>query len=236
MAGKDYYDEAFAQIAQRAGSIHSLLDEFFSFLHRRTDFYVQYDINKVERPSMGFPQGKAEDILLKAYRKYPSVPYETTQQGPNKVAAETSSPDIAKNKQSAPSSNSSVQAAASKPPPKEVQPTLQYNESGKQIPIGNGGIGDNYYWTQSLTELTIYVNLPSGVRSKNVQVEIKPRQLRVALAGQVLLEGGLEDPVQTSESMWTLSDGQLLVVSLEKCRETWWKSAIVGHAEIDTTK
>ena len=52
--------------------------------------------------------------------------------------------------------------------------------------------------------------------------------------------GEFEDAIRRSESMWTLcSDGiggPQLVLSLEKTRKTWWKSAVIGHPEIDTTK
>lgn len=184
MAGKDYYDEAFAQIAQKSGSIHNLLDEFFSFLHRRTDFYVEFDA-KVERPSMGFPQGKAEEILLKSFKKYPYVKYNAKQHDASTAPASESSQTPTKKTNPDPS-----QVAK---PAKTVQPTLQYTDTGKQIPIGNGGIGENYYWTQSLTELTIYVTLPLEVRSKDLQVDIKARHLRVALSGKlrVFLSGGV---------------------------------------------
>ena len=38
----DYY---FTQIAQKKGGIDPLLRSFFSFLHRKTDFYVEYGPN-----------------------------------------------------------------------------------------------------------------------------------------------------------------------------------------------
>ncbi|RYY84842.1 hypothetical protein EON63_08475 [archaeon] len=183
MAGKEYYDEAFAQIAQRSGSIHSLLDEFFSFLHRRTDFYVEFDA-KVERPSMGFPQGKAEEILLKSFKNYPYVKYNAKQHGSSAESGE-SSLAATKTSNTKQTIQTDAQIQSDKPHPKTTQPTLQYTDAGKQIPIGNGGIGENYYWTQSLRELTIYVSLHGGVRSKDVQVEIKPRHLRVALSGRL---------------------------------------------------
>jgi hypothetical protein len=53
-------DGIFLAAAQRSGGIQSLLDEFFSFLHRRTDFYV-VDPNP-QRP-MGFDAGVAERMV-----------------------------------------------------------------------------------------------------------------------------------------------------------------------------
>jgi len=37
------YDEVFAQVAGRLGGLDPFLDAFFSFLHRRTDFYIEFD-------------------------------------------------------------------------------------------------------------------------------------------------------------------------------------------------
>ena len=52
-------------------------------------------------------------------------------------------------------------APAPVPAPKEsdVHPLgtgkkMEYNENGKQIPIGNGGVTSDYWWTQSLYETT----------------------------------------------------------------------------------
>lgn len=116
-----------------------------------------------------------------------------------------------------------------------------YTPEGKQIPIGNGGIGENYYWTQTLKDVTIYIDTAAGCRGKDVQCEIKPQALRVAVRGATLLDGALEDVVKVSESMWTISSTtdsalQQIVVTLDKTRDTWWKHVLTGHEEIDTTK
>lgn len=34
-------------------------------------------------------------------------------------------------------------------------PIARFTQEGKQIPRGNGGIGPNYTWTQTLTEATV---------------------------------------------------------------------------------
>lgn len=64
--------------------------------------------------------------------------------------------------------------------------------------------------------------------------------MAVLIEQETVLVGEFEDAVRRSESMWTLSldgvGGPQLVLSLEKTRKTWWKSAVVGHPEIDTTK
>lgn len=46
--------------AQRAGGIEPLLDQFFAFLHSRTDFYV---VDTNPRRPMGFAPGVAEAMV-----------------------------------------------------------------------------------------------------------------------------------------------------------------------------
>jgi hypothetical protein len=95
---------------------------------------------------------------------------------------------------------------------------IQHNpETGKQIPIGNGGYTENYYWTQTINEVTVYVDVPTGTRGKQVDCIMKPRSLSLAVKGQgqgqgsgslSLLAGNLEDVVRLDESMWTVASDE----------------------------
>lgn len=258
---KAFYDEAFGQIAQRAGSIHGLLDEFFGFLHSRTDFYVTYPIpsdpTTGQQYKMGFPEGKAEKILLDAFRKYPYKDYSSTAAAGHAAQAP---PPSAPSKQpqqqrsippsQAPrdGSGASTNVASVPPPPSSssssskiagMQPAL--TEEGKQVPIGNGGIAEKYYWTQTLREVTVYVDVPPGTKSKVIQCALQPSSLRLVVADQVLIDGVLDDTIIASESMWTInhggnSDVPQIVITLEKSRETWWSRVVVGDPQIDTCK
>ena len=90
------FDEVFMGLASQHGGIESLLQTFFSFLHRKTDFYVV-----TETPAnMGFPPGIAEKIvsgytyyciwpwlsrvtdwmLLQVLKVFRSFPYKSLQQ------------------------------------------------------------------------------------------------------------------------------------------------------------
>jgi CS domain len=152
-----------------------------------------------------------------------------------------------------------AEAAVSKPGSKP-EPKLQLTEAGKQVPIGNGGIGPNYWWTQTLTETTVYMDVPPGTHGKDVAWEVTPSRVVLALKaslGEPLLAGELGGPVRASECMWTLEvngirydvhfqssltallccqDGSTLVLTFEKTVHTWWASVVKGHAEIDTQK
>ncbi|CAM9328417.1 unnamed protein product [Heterosigma akashiwo] len=67
------YDDVLLGLAGQCGGIQPLLAAFFSFLHRKTDFYVVHadDDNQAK---MGFRAGAAEKILLQSFRKFPYKP------------------------------------------------------------------------------------------------------------------------------------------------------------------
>ncbi len=226
------FDEMFAHIAQRAGNVNVLLTEFFSFLHRRTDFYVEYPNDNDAKDltyTMGFPTGVAERMVLHAFRQFPMKNYNDHAVRTN--LAPPQHPPIGSENSSQPSSS------GSKGTIKLPISTL----GGKQVPIGNGGIGPNYYWTQNLRETTIYVDVDTAVRGKSVDCVIKPSSLTLSIHGVPFLVGEFEETVRVSESTWTLSKGggseqSQIIITVEKLRETWWKHAFVGHPEIDTTK
>ena len=79
-----------------------------------------------------------------------------------------------------------------------------------------------------------------GVRKGDIECTIEARRVALKIRGAAVLCGQFEDAIRRSESMWTISSGDAagpqVVLSLEKTRKTWWKSAVMGHPEIDTTK
>ena len=258
-------DEMLARIAGKAGGIKPLLDTFFSFLERKTDFYVQFDpSDKSKGPyKMGFPTGNAEKMVVQSFRQYKLKDYDAvvganaSPSTPSKVPVVNSSSNLP---QSATKNSVSVTSTSRAPPstpPKSLSPrpppvtptttkgsaamTPSYTPEGKQIPIGNGGIEERYYWTQTLRDVTVYIDAPLGTRSKDVKCTIKPQSLHVAIHGAVVLDGQLEDVIKAGESLWTISSGSAeaapqIVLTLDKTRQTWWKHVLAGHEEIDTNK
>jgi hypothetical protein len=109
---------------------------------------------------------------------------------------------------------------------------------GKQIPVGNGGVTDRYYWTQTLKELNVHISVAPGTRGKSLDVQLKGSGVSVKdkVSGRTLLEGEWEDTIRSEESMWNLDDDGSLLLTLEKSVPIWWKAVIKGDPEIDTTK
>lgn len=59
------------------------------------------------------------------------------------------------------------------------RPTLHYTAAGKQVPIGNGGVGRGYWWTQSLKDTSIYLELPEQVTGKALKVTLLNSRITV---------------------------------------------------------
>ncbi|TMW56861.1 hypothetical protein Poli38472_006871 [Pythium oligandrum] len=219
------FDELFLTLAQQNGSIEGLLDSFFDFLHRKTDFYVVSHDPGASR--MGFLPGQAQQMVLAAMNKYPLKQIDPTAARP-----------------SAPVAKQAVKAPVSTPPPVKSTPLVALNAEGKQLPVGNGGVTDKYTWTQTLDDVSIHVDLPTGTRSRDIDCQIRAQHVRVALKRPsernddgVLLEGDLPDKIRADESIWSIeSSTSTLQISLEKIKKTWWASALVGDAEIDTSQ
>jgi hypothetical protein len=75
--------------------------------------------------------------------------------------------------------------AESKPKPSAapVKDTVP-DVSEEDRPVGNGGTTDKYVWTQTLAELTVTMQVPANIKSKDMIVEIKPQRLAVGIKGQ----------------------------------------------------
>ena len=58
--GKEAIDAAFMAAAQNSGGIQPLLQNFFRFLHEKTDFYV---VDPRPKRPMGFDSAVAEQLV-----------------------------------------------------------------------------------------------------------------------------------------------------------------------------
>jgi N-terminal conserved domain of Nudc./CS domain len=95
---------------QCGGDLRQLMFAFFSFLNRRTDFYLvpNSDDLKDGKATMGFKEGDAEKLLLAAFRQFPlrRIPKGAAGAGPSSTPT-------------SPSSSPSPQPSSSAPPTKK---------------------------------------------------------------------------------------------------------------------
>jgi hypothetical protein len=81
---------------QCQGDLRKLLFCFFSFLNRRTDFYLVPPVEDVNQgmAKMGFPEGDAEKLLLAAFRQFPLRRIPKKREAPKEAPRTTSITDI----------------------------------------------------------------------------------------------------------------------------------------------
>ena len=104
---------------QCQGDLRKLMFCFFSFLNRRTDFYLVPPVEDVTAgvAKMGFPEGDAEKLLLAAFRQFPlrRIPQKKQQApaGPSKTSiTDISTPADSAKKDTAPGKDAASKVAA----------------------------------------------------------------------------------------------------------------------------
>lgn len=100
-------------------------------------------------------------------------------------------------------------------------------EDNSPPPIGNGGtIDGKYVWTQTLQELTINIPLPENTRGRDLNVVISKKHLKVGFAktkNEFIVNDDLTKPIIVDDSLWTIEDGNRLVLTLQKSNQMeWW--------------
>ena len=117
-------------------------------------------------------------------------------------------------------------------------------ESKGADPINNGGICENYRWTQSLQDVQVFVPVPKGTKAKMLKVQMLKQKLIVHVAGaeSAVVDGELHKPIKIEDSTWSIEDNpsddnRLVSIFLTKMNQMeWWSRVIVGDPEINTQK
>lgn len=225
------FDTMLLGIAQQHDGIDPLLDTFFSFLRRKTDFFSQPDmaqeaVNKVlARHASQAPKPSAakstSPLPAHPVSRVEEIDDEEEEKKKALQAAEKRAELLAKKKENAPVDEDGNA-------PKGILPSA-----------GNGCEYRNYIWTQSLQECEVRVPLPGkSFKGNQLVVEITAGSLSVGVKGQPpLVSGSLFARVKVDDSMWTIEDRSTVVVSLCKVNQMeWWKTIIAGDEEIDLQK
>ncbi|KAI9914527.1 hypothetical protein PsorP6_008136 [Peronosclerospora sorghi] len=161
---------------------------------------------------MGFLPGEAQENVLTAFQKHPMKNLDgnkTNRDRKGKVKATTI--DQA----------SSVTRRLKVPIAIAEVPKL--TAEGKQL--GNGGVADNYSWTQTLEDISIQMVLRNHTQAKDLECQIESTRLILTLkSGQtkLLLAGEFPGKIRADESIWSLESNYVLHNSLEKTKPTWW--------------
>ncbi|CEG48892.1 Nuclear distribution protein NUDC [Plasmopara halstedii] len=217
MTETDRFDSMLLTIAQSQRGIEPLLDTVFSFLRRKTDFFSGAEPQKQQEAEK---RRKQEEKRQKK---------EKEEQQASVPRFEEITDDEAK--EATPESASSQKAGTT------TKGDDDEEDSGPPL-VGNGGQTDKYVWTQTLQEAQVNFAVPEGTKSRQIDVDIRAKKLRVGLrGGETFVDGSLYNKVKVDDSFWTLEDGNRICVYLQKDNQMeWWKTIIQGDAEIDTQK
>ncbi|OMH86323.1 Protein BOBBER 1 [Zancudomyces culisetae] len=101
-----------------------------------------------------------------------------------------------------------------------------------------GRVEEKYEWKQTLSDVTISVNLPQGTRARDLAVIIKADFISISYKAtkEIILEGKLTELIRVDDSTWAIEDSKMLSVYLEKQnQQQWWKAVVQGAVEIDTS-
>eukprot|EP00039_Didymoeca_costata_P024883 m.11801 g.11801 ORF g.11801 m.11801 type:complete len:303 (+) comp4526_c0_seq1:175-1083(+) len=239
MADEDErFDGMLLSIAQQlqTSNIENLLDVFYGFLRRKTDF---------------FSQGKdvAKEKILERFQVQWAKVQKKYEEKQRIEAEENAAREARKKKQDEEPKIMEIEEDDDVPTPKgeeiskpdEDEDEEDESAKGKLKPnAGNGANLENYSWTQTLQDVDVRVPLiKSGkLRSKEVTVDISRQGLKVGIKGKPLvIDGALCKLVQPDECTWLIEDGTTIVLSMLKVNQMeWWNKLIDTDPEINTKK
>lgn len=230
MLEDERFDGLLLNFAQQCHGIDPLLDNMFSFLRRKTDFYSGDE--------------KARASVLRMFEKHEALAQRTANEKKKRRAEEE---ERAKTRREAarkksveapPPTTTTVAAKAASDDKKEG------DEDDEPAPVGNGSKTSWGVWTQQLTELQIQVPIPEETKSRDLIVDIQKKSILVALKKDKenpLLKGELHKKVIVDDCFWTLEEDAAgrkeVVISFQKeNKQEWWKCVVVGDPEINTQK
>jgi len=251
-------------VAQQGGGIDPLLDSFFGFLRRKTDFFTGAASETAAQEQMlkAFKKNKVradEDSREKAAKEKKRKAEEEkrlqrieadklakqqqkTEEDDSRIEDITEQPKT----DTAPSGGEKPGAAASSSGDGEEKKGEDEDDMGEGkgvVPVNNGAVHDKYRWTQSLQDLQVTVPVPAGTKAKHLVIDIKKKTLLIKVAGQEpVLDGNLFAAVKMEDCFWSVEDdaasgGRIVSIALQKVNQMeWWKNVIEGEPEINTQK
>ena len=184
------FDQMYINIAQQIGGIEPLLDSFFGFLRRKTDFLngaatesmAQETVTKalkknLDRHKEDTKEKAAKEKKRKAEeekRKQRLAEDKAKQQKKDESRIEELTEEEAANLKLAtanpaapPTPAAGGAAGASAEGDKEGEEGEEGEGKGA-VPVDNGGVCDNYRWMQTLQDLQVSVPVPAGTKAKGM--------------------------------------------------------------------
>ncbi|XP_050440795.1 nuclear migration protein nudC [Adelges cooleyi] len=255
---EEKFDAMLLALAQQhEKGVEQLLDTFFSFLARKTDYFTgSPDENASERILMAIfnkhrnnalqekhaadkkRQEEALKRLQKAQKEQESKPrlQELTDEEAEKLQKEL---DMKKQKNSEDTSN--LASGDNNDVSQFIEEDEDPKEKGKLKPnAGNGCDLPNYKWTQTLSDIELKIPSKAAfkLRSRDVIVNLKKKSICVGIKGQPpILDDELQHEIKLEDTTWLLEDGKTFLINIEKVNKMeWWSKLVESDPEISTKK
>ena len=235
MSVDERFDGLFLNIAQSCGSIDPLLNAFFGFLERKTDF-----MTAEAKP------GASRELILSAFEKaYSAAKSKRSQPIERNTDLESHRARAAELQKKRDEEEYERRLASMKQQPKieeladdHVELTKPDEDNEAPPPKGNGGDCGTYYWTQTLPNVDVYIPVKPGTKARDVVCEMSTDSIKVGLKGSpLIISGKFHAKIKHDDSTWTIEDSKTIHVSIEKLDNMkWWSCVVQGDQEIDTKK
>lgn len=256
------FDGMLLAIAQQCeGGIAELLDVFFGFLERKTDFFIGVGKANAEKMVLSKfkehqkkveekkEKEKKEAEALKAAKAQKEAQQETeakiqevTEEEAERIKrAEQEKKEKEQKEAEAKNTKKDEKSENGETAKGDGSEDEDEDAKGKLKPnSGNGADLENYRWTQTLQEVEAWIplNVSFKVKGRDVIVDIQQSHLKVGLRGHPpIIDGDLPKKVKIEECSWVLQDQKNVVITLEKVNKMeWWSQLLTTDPEINTKK
>jgi hypothetical protein len=252
---EERFDGMFMTVVNDSKGIDGFLSNLFSFMRRKTDFFStpdsarEYVLKYFEEQNRMYQDNKRKEEQKQKHREEQKKREEEKKKAED---AKKNAKVVEITDEEAEAINSGKPVVKEEPKPLPVAKVQDVKkEEGKAdepkddddkglIPVNNGSVTDQYIWTQTLTEVTVNIFIPTGFASKCFKVNVTPTHLKITLNGNVHLEGEFHQKIKADQHVWvidTFEKRRCIILTFEKFEnQSWWKCVLKGEEEINTRK